>query len=54
MKKSIRILVADDHNIVRKGIKVLLAMEKDMQVVGEAENGLEAVEKAVSLEPTWS
>ena len=51
MKKSIRILVADDHNIVRKGIKVLLATEKDMQVVGEAENGLEAVEKAVSLEP---
>ena len=51
MKKPIRILIADDHNIVRKGIKVLLATEKDMQVVGEAENGLEAVEKAAALEP---
>jgi len=51
MKKPIRVLIADDHHIVRKGIKVLLATEKDMQVVGEAENGLEAVEKAAALEP---
>ncbi len=51
MKKTIRLLIADDHNIVRKGIKVLLATEKDMEVVGEAENGVEAVEKAASLSP---
>jgi NarL family two-component system response regulator LiaR len=51
MKKPIRLLIADDHHIVRKGIKVLLATEKDMQVVGEAENGAEAVEKAAALEP---
>jgi NarL family two-component system response regulator LiaR len=51
MKKPIRLLIADDHNIVRKGIKVLLATEKDMQVVGEAENGAEAVEKAAALKP---
>jgi two-component system, NarL family, response regulator LiaR len=51
MKKPIRLLIADDHNIVRKGIKVLLATEKDMQVVGEAENGVEAVEKAAALKP---
>ena len=51
MKKSIRLLIADDHLIVRKGIKVLIATEKDMQVVGEAENGVEAVEKAAALEP---
>ncbi|MGA2763581.1 MAG: response regulator transcription factor [Spirochaetia bacterium] len=51
MKKTIRILIADDHGIVRKGIKALLATEKDMQVVGEAENGAEAVEKAASLSP---
>jgi len=51
VKKTIRILIADDHGIVRKGIKALLATEKDMQVVGEAENGAEAVEKAASLSP---
>ena len=51
MKKQIRLLIADDHHIVRKGIKVLLATEKDMQVVGEAENGAEAVEKAAALDP---
>jgi NarL family two-component system response regulator LiaR len=51
VKKAIRLLIADDHHIVRKGIKVLLATEKDMQVVGEAENGAEAVEKAAALEP---
>jgi len=51
MKKPIRLLIADDHNIVRKGIKVLLATEKDMQVVGEAENGVEAVQKAAALDP---
>ncbi len=51
MKKPIRLLIADDHDIVRKGIKVLLATEKDMQVVGEAGNGAEAVEKAAALQP---
>jgi NarL family two-component system response regulator LiaR len=50
-KKAIRILIADDHVIVRRGIKVLLDTEADMQVVGEAENGAEAVEKAAALEP---
>jgi NarL family two-component system response regulator LiaR len=51
MKKIIRLLIVDDHTIVRKGIKALVATEKDMQVVGEAENGAEAVEKAASLKP---
>jgi NarL family two-component system response regulator LiaR len=51
VKKTIRLLITDDHSIVRKGIKALLATEKDMQVVGEAENGAEAVEKAASLKP---
>ncbi len=50
-KKTIRILIADDHTIVRKGLKVLLATEKDMEVVGEAEDGQEAVEKAAALKP---
>ena len=51
MKKQMRILIADDHQIVRKGLKVLLSTEKDMQVVGEAENGAEAVSKAAELQP---
>jgi NarL family two-component system response regulator LiaR len=50
-KKAIRLLIADDHTIVRKGLKVLLATEPDMQVVGEAENGAEAAQKAESLNP---
>ncbi len=51
MKKPIRILIADDHHIVRKGLKVLLGTEGDLQVVGEAENGAEAVSKAAELQP---
>ena len=51
MKKAIRVLIADDHNIVRKGIKVLLGTEPDMQVVGEADNGVDAVERAAALKP---
>ncbi len=47
----IRILIADDHAIVRKGIRVLLATERDLQVVGEAGDGYEAVERAQALEP---
>jgi two-component system, NarL family, response regulator LiaR len=50
-KKGIRLLIADDHTIVRKGLKILLATEAEMHVIGEAENGAEAVEKALALEP---
>ncbi len=51
MKGPIRVLIADDHAIVRKGLTVLLATERDIKVVGEAQDGLEAVEKAGSLKP---
>jgi two-component system, NarL family, response regulator LiaR len=51
VRKPIRLLIVDDHTIVRKGIKVLLATDKDMQVVGEAENAAEAVQKAAELCP---
>jgi NarL family two-component system response regulator LiaR len=51
MKKTIRLLITDDHSIVRKGIKALLATEKDMEVIGEAENGAEAVAQAAALKP---
>ena len=51
MKGPIRVLIVDDHGIVRKGLNVLLATEKDIKVVGEAQDGLEAVEKAGSMKP---
>jgi DNA-binding NarL/FixJ family response regulator len=47
----IRILLVDDHNLVRAGLAGLLASTEDMQVVGEAENGTRAVELAAGLEP---
>jgi DNA-binding NarL/FixJ family response regulator len=46
-----RVLVADDHTIVRQGLKAILEAEPDMQVVGEAADGREAVRKALHLEP---
>jgi NarL family two-component system response regulator LiaR len=49
--KAIRVLIVDDHTIVRKGIKVLLAEMSDIQVVGEAENGLDAISLSKQLEP---
>jgi YesN/AraC family two-component response regulator len=48
---KITILLAEDHKIVRKGIKALLELEDDIIVVGEAENGNEAVVMAKKLKP---
>ncbi len=47
----IRIVLADDHAVVRSGLRMLLDARPDMQIVGEAENGLEAVERAKALQP---
>lgn len=47
----IRVLIAEDHAIVRKGIRNLLSLEQDIDVVGEAENGVEAVRKVGELKP---
>jgi two-component system, NarL family, response regulator LiaR len=47
----IRVLLTDDHAIVRKGVRALLATERDIQVVGEAGNGGEAVAQAEALCP---
>jgi DNA-binding NarL/FixJ family response regulator len=47
----IRLLLVDDQNIVRKGLKVLLEAQPDFQVVGEAENGQQAVAQVESLQP---
>jgi two-component system, NarL family, response regulator LiaR len=48
---SIRVVIADDHNVVRKGIRDLLSDEDDIAVVGEARNGHEAVDLATALQP---
>ena len=47
----IRVLIADDHAIVREGVRALLKLSDDIEVVGEAANGLEAIEAARALSP---
>jgi DNA-binding NarL/FixJ family response regulator len=48
---KIRVLVADDQSVVRAGFRLLLASKEDIEVVAEASNGLEAVEKAARFDP---
>jgi DNA-binding NarL/FixJ family response regulator len=49
--KRIRILLADDHAVVRQGFKMILSAQPDMEIIGEAGNGREAVELADQLRP---
>ncbi len=51
MTESIRIVIADDHPIVRQGLATVLSQEEDLEVVGQAGNGLEAVAQAQKLHP---
>lgn len=51
MRRPLRILLADDHAILRDGIRALLTDEPDLQVVGEAENGRQALDQARALRP---
>ena len=51
MTDTIRILIADDHTLVRAGLRALIGTEPGMEVVGEAADGVEAVLKARSLRP---
>lgn len=48
---KIKILIADDHHVVRKGLVFFLQTQPDLEVVGEASNGEEAIKLATSLEP---
>ncbi len=48
---NISVLIADDHNIVRQGLKALLLAENDMTIVGEAQSGREAVQMVDALHP---
>ena len=50
-KEPISVLLADDHHIVREGIKMLLEAQSDISVIGEASDGLRAVELAIRLKP---
>lgn len=50
-EQPIRVLIADDHEIVRSGIRLLLNSQADMEVTGEASNGAEAVSLTAALSP---
>src|SRR5581483_10627697 len=49
---TLRVLVADDQSMVRAGFRMLLGSQEDIEVVAEASNGLEAVEKAARFHPS--
>lgn len=51
MEEEIKVLIVEDHEIVRDGIKAVFALEDGFEVIGEAKDGLEAVRKAKDLEP---
>lgn len=48
---TIRIVIADDHQVVRQGLRMFLSLDADMDVVGEAENGVQAVDLTRQLSP---
>lgn len=51
MNEKIKILIADDQKLIREGLKVLLEMEEDFEIIGEATNGVEAYEFYIKLKP---
>ncbi len=48
---AIRVLIADDHGVVRQGLRMFLALDPELLVVGEAADGVEAVDQARALQP---
>jgi len=51
MAEVIRVLIADDHPIVREGLEAVLSMQPDIEIIGEAADGEEAVRKTLELRP---
>src|SRR5690348_11155210 len=51
MMKTIRILLADDHTILRAGLKMMLNAQPDMEVIGEAQDGRQSIQEAQKLQP---
>jgi len=51
MAEAIRVLIADDHAVVRSGLANILGTEPDIKIIGEAKDGLEAIQKAAELKP---
>src|SRR5215207_9999574 len=50
-RESIRVLLVDDHAVVRQGLRMFLGLDPDLQIIGEATNGLEAIELSRQLQP---
>ncbi|CAG0976515.1 partial Response regulator protein VraR, partial [Gammaproteobacteria bacterium] len=48
---TIRVLIADDHAVVRQGLKMFLSLNSDFEIIGEATNGAEALRMAHQLNP---
>lgn len=51
MTDRVRVLLVDDHGVVRKGLRIFLSLAADLEVVGEARNGVEAVEQTAACRP---
>ena len=51
MPNNITVFLADDHNLVRAGLKVLLESDKSISVIGETDNGIDAVRDVQKLHP---
>ncbi len=49
--ERVRVLLVDDHTVVRNGLRLVFELEQDLEVVGEAENGREALERVAELRP---
>src|SRR3972149_92400 len=50
-EKPIRVLLADDHAVMRSGLRLLIDSQADLHVVGEAGDGLQAIDQAAALQP---
>lgn len=51
MEATIKILIADDHPLIRQGLRVIIEAQPDLELVGEASNGEQAVQQALTLHP---